>query len=190
MIAGSRFSNALRYRDEADPRQVRLTPDYILDPVRDMFGGTIGLDPCTEADNPTGADHFYCPPTDGATLPWDAETIFVNPPYGKARVGSVDAPPDPSLTGAEVVLLMPAHPDTRIFHEALETAAFVVFIQGRVKFGVLRPNRRQAAASHPSALIVWGRTDIGELRHLGTVVVPSWSRAFAARLSAHQEEGE
>jgi hypothetical protein len=30
-----------------------------------------------------------------------------------------------------------------------------VFVRGRLKFGTLRPNRRQQAASHPSALIGW-----------------------------------
>lgn len=45
--------------------------------------------------------------------------------------------------------------DTRIFQQALSTATAVVFIRGRVKFGVLRPSRRQAAASHPSALLGW-----------------------------------
>jgi hypothetical protein len=83
--ASTRFSNDLRYRDEAGPRQVQLTPRYILRPVREALGGAIDLDPCTLADNPTEAARFYYPPMDGATLSWDAERIFVNPPYGKAR---------------------------------------------------------------------------------------------------------
>jgi hypothetical protein len=72
--------------------------------------------------------------------------------------------------GRQVVLLIPAAIDTRIFQEALAAATAVVFIRGRVKFGVLRPNRRQAAASHPSALIGWNVT-LTPCAHLGLPVV-------------------
>jgi len=58
-------------------------------------------------------------------------------------------------TTEQLVLLMPAHPDTRIFQRAVATVDGVLFLRGRVKFGVLRPNRRQVAASHPSALFGW-----------------------------------
>ena len=40
---------------------------------------------------------------------------------------------------------------------------------GPGKFGVLRPNRRQAAASHPSALIGWN-TALGPCAHLGLLL--------------------
>ena len=33
--------------------------------------------------------------------------------------------------------------------DLIQTAGAAVFIKGRVKLGVLRPNRRQVAASHP-----------------------------------------
>lgn len=154
-LASHRFSNALRYRDESDPRQVHLTPGYILDPIRALFGGTIALDPCTEPDNPTGAETFYAPPVDGAVQPWDADGIYVNPPYGKVRERWVQRCIEAGARGLRVVLLIPAHPDTRVFQQALASATSVVFIRGRVKFGILRPNRRQVAASHPSALLGW-----------------------------------
>lgn len=168
MTAAHRFSNALRYRDESDPRQVQLTPDYILEPVRRLLGG-IDLDPCTQPDNPTRALRFYSPPQDGATLPWDAPSIFVNPPYGKARERWVRRCIEAEMSGSKVVLLIPAHTDTRMFQLALMTAESVLLIRGRVKFGVLRPNRRQAAASHPSALIGWN-VDLSPLSDLGIVV--------------------
>ncbi len=50
---------------------------------------------------------------------------------------------------------MPAATDTRIFRLAALTSTAIVYVTGRVKFGTLRPNRRQHAASHPSALIGW-----------------------------------
>lgn len=164
-----RFNNDLRYREEAHPNQTQFTPPYVLDPIREAMGGRIELDPCTDPDNPVGADRFYTPPLDGAELPWDAESIFVNPPYGKARERWVNRCIQSAEAGSQVVLLIPAHTDTRIFQKAAATGCGIVFIQGRVKFGVLRPNRRQIAASHPSALLCWNLTDLEPLRALGYV---------------------
>ena len=169
MAASHRFSNAVRYRAEDHEAQCQLTPAYLLGPVRAALGGVIGLDPCTTAGNPVGATRFYAPPADGAALPWDAAAIFVNPPYSKARERWVRRCIQASAGGRQVVLLIPAATDTRIFQEALSTASAVVFIRGRVKFGVLRPNRRQAAASHPSALIGWN-VNLLSCSHLGLLV--------------------
>jgi DNA N-6-adenine-methyltransferase (Dam) len=153
--ASYRFSNDLRYRADDHENQCQLTPAYVLDPVQADLGGVIGLDPCTTSDNPVKAERFYCPPADGAVEPWDVATVFVTPPYSKARERWARRCIEAGLAGSSVVLLMPAATDTRIFQDALATASQVVFIRGRVKFGVLRDNRRQAAASHPSALIGW-----------------------------------
>ncbi len=160
------FSNETRYRPEDHEAQCQLTPAYVLDPVRASLGGMIELDPCTTPANPCGAARFYCPPADGAVLPWDAATLFVNPPYSRARERWVRRCIQAGADGAQVVLLIPAATDTRIFQLALTASTVVVFIRGRVKFGVLRPNRRQAAASHPSALIGWG-TDLEPCARLG-----------------------
>jgi hypothetical protein len=161
--AASRMSNDLRYREGTHPNQRQLTPPYVLEPVRVALGG-IELDPCTEPDNPCGAERFYT--VDGLDQPWDAATIYVNPPYSRAREPWVRACIAAAARGSRVVLLMPAATDTRIFQEAVESASQVVFIKGRVKFGVLRDNRRQEAASHPSALIGWN-VDLTPCVHLG-----------------------
>lgn len=164
-VAEHRFNNDLRYRDEAHPNQTQFTPSYVLDPVRIALGN-IELDPCTDETNPVGAVRFYTPPQDGAELPWDAGTIFVNPPYSKARERWVKRCISASRSGSKVILLMPAATDTRIFQEAFTTASETVFIKGRVKFGILRPNRRQVAASHGSALIGWN-VSLRSCAHLG-----------------------
>lgn len=167
-IAQHRFNNDLRYRDDAHEMQRQLTPPYVLEPVRDALGG-IELDPCTEPDNPTRADRFYTVETDGAEESWDAATIYVNPPYSKARERWVKRCIEAAESNSRVVLLMPSHTDTRLFHLAIQSASHVVFIKGRVKFGILRENRRQEAASHPSCLIAWNLTDVSALEHLGAV---------------------
>jgi hypothetical protein len=164
-VAAHRFDNAKRRRPEHHARQAMLTPGYVLEPVRALFGGTIGLDPCTEADNPTNARQFFCPPQDGCEIPWLADTVFCNPPYGEARARWVDRC---IAEGAArcVVLLIPSHTDTRVFQRALAASTGCVFVRGRLKFGVLRENRRQEAASHGSALLGYG-VDVEPLRTLG-----------------------
>ena len=57
--------------------------------------------------------------------------------------------------GAKVVLLIPSHTDTRVVQSCFQTVTSAAFIKGRVKFGVLRNNGRQEAASHPSVLFGW-----------------------------------
>jgi len=165
--ARHRFDNDKRRRPDSHARQAMLTPAYVLEPVRELLGG-IGLDPCTEPDNPTRADSFYCLPVDGCNEPWDASTVFCNPPYGEARNRWVDR----CISEGErrpVVLLIPAHTETRIFQKAMQAATSILFFQARLRFGVLRNNGRQEAASHGSALFGFG-IDLSPLKHLGVVV--------------------
>jgi len=64
------------------------TPEYLLEYVRQFFGGTIGLDPCSNASSTVGAvTNFTFPEEDGLTQPWRSggvrgTNVFVNPPYG------------------------------------------------------------------------------------------------------------
>lgn len=155
MNAAYRFDNDLRRRPEDAAEHVHITPAYVLEPVRAALGGVIDLDPCTTPQNPVGARRFITPPADGAAESWEAASVFCNPPYGEARIRWVRRCAEAGGRGIPVVLLIPAHTDTRIWHEAMETASEVLFLKGRVKFGVPRPNGRQVAASHPSALIGW-----------------------------------
>ena len=151
------FNNDLRYRSSTHPAQSQITPRYVLDPVRSDLGGTIDFDPCTTKDNPVEALHFCTPEEDGLSVDWlDHQRSVVNPPYGKAREPWVERCIEAARSGTRVILLMPAATDTRIFKRAASTSTAIVYITGRVKFGTLRPNRRQHAASHPSALIGWG----------------------------------
>lgn len=167
-IAANRFDNAKRRRPDEHARQAMLTPEYVLEPVRAMFGGQIGLDPCTDPDNPTKALRFYHLPMDGCTLPWDAETVWCNPPYGEAKDRWVDRCIAEG-SRRKVALIIPAHTETRTFQRALAACRSVLLIRARLRFGVLRENRRQEAASHGSAIFGFG-VDVAPLSSLGHVL--------------------
>jgi hypothetical protein len=180
--AAHRFDNTLRYRNEDHPHQTALTPPYVLDVVRSDLGGTIDLDPCATPANPVGAQRFYCPPEDGAELPWDADTIYVNPPYGRAKERWAARCVHAANQGSRVILLIPAHPDTRAFQAAATTASAIVFVRGRLKFGAfgeIRPNGRQVAASHGSALIGWN-VALTHTATLGMLVRPGQPEGIAS----------
>jgi hypothetical protein len=65
------------------------SPAKVVDTVRDFFGGTIDLDPCSNDTNSiVRADVEYkLPYNDGLVDPWDVrgqETrVYVNPPFGR-----------------------------------------------------------------------------------------------------------
>lgn len=169
MNAKHRFDNTKRRRPDGHPQQAWLTPAYVLEPIRQLLGG-IGLDPCTDPDNPTNAGRWYALPEDGCMLPWDSPTVFVNPPYGEARNRWIDrAIAEGSCR--KIVLLIPAHTDTRGTQRALEACTSALFVRSRLKFGALRENRRQQAASHGSVLFGFG-VDLTPICHLGAVLTP------------------
>lgn len=169
-IAAYRYDNAKRRRPDSHARQAMLTPEYVLEPVRELLGG-IGLDPCTEPDNPTKAREFYCLPNDGCALPWDAESVWCNPPYGEAKDRWVERCIDEG-TRRRVVLLIPAHTETRTFQRALQACTSVLLVRARLRFGVLRDNGRQEAASHGSAMFGFA-VDLSPLSAMGTILRPN-----------------
>lgn len=166
-VASNRFDNAKRRRGDDHERQRWLTPAYVLEPIRELLGG-IGLDPCTEPDNPTGAERFYALPQNGCALPWDAESVFCNPPYGEAKNRWVEKCIEEGRR-RKVVLLIPSHTETRISQRALLAAKSVLFVRARLRFGVPRANGRQEAASHGSAIYGFG-IDVAPLADLGVVM--------------------
>jgi hypothetical protein len=172
--AAARFDNEKRRRPESHERQARLTPAYVLEPIRHLFDcREIELDPCTEPDNPTKACRFFALPVDGCKQSWSgALSIFVNPPYGQARERWIEKCLRERLRPeAQIVLLIPNHTDTIATQRAMNAATSILFVRGRLRFGVPRENGSQEAASHGSMLLGYN-IDLSALLRLGIVVRP------------------
>lgn len=59
------------------------TPKKYVDAVKEVFGGKICLDPCSNKYSIVGAETEYILPIhDGLKETWNFSTIFINPPYG------------------------------------------------------------------------------------------------------------
>lgn len=126
------------------------TPQYVYDELDKEFCFT--LDPCATKGNHK-CDKYFTKEDDGLSHSWAGETVFCNPPYGRAIKNWVKkAYMESSLHGAVVVLLIPARTDTRYFHDYIYGKAEVRFIRGRLKFGEAKLN-----APFPSMIVVFRR---------------------------------
>jgi phage N-6-adenine-methyltransferase len=119
------------------------TPAHFLERVRQI--APIGLDPCTSADNPVGADVYLTERENGLEHHWNAiapagSLAFVNPPYSKMRpwatkIASESLLARESIFGLEIVSLVGARPGSRWFDLLVwQTAAAVCFVSGRLRF--------------------------------------------------------
>ena len=62
------------------------TPKKYVNAVKDFFGGSISLDPCSNEYSIVKAEtEFLLPLNDGLKEKWNYPTIYVNPPYGSDR---------------------------------------------------------------------------------------------------------
>jgi hypothetical protein len=62
------------------------TPPKYVDAIREFFGGTISLDPCSNKYSIVNAQTEYSLPVhNGLGESWNFRTIYVNPPYGIDR---------------------------------------------------------------------------------------------------------
>lgn len=133
-------------------------PDFFAELDRE-FGFT--LDPAATAKSAKCAQ-FYTPDDDGLKKDWGGNSVFCNPPYGRAIYDWVRKGYEESRKpGTVVVMLIPARTDTSYFHDFIfhGKADEVRFLRGRLKFTDEDGNARDAAP-FLSAVIVWRSPDM------------------------------
>lgn len=139
------------------------TPRKYVEAVRTFLGG-IGLDPCSNPHSAVGADaEFLLPGRDGLREPWDARTVYVNPPYGSDRERGTTIRDwlrrcaEAARAGSEVVALVPVAPNTRHWklHVWPEASSVCFLADTRVKF--LEDGREGVrGAPMACAMVYWG----------------------------------
>lgn len=66
---------------------------------------------------------------------WTGETVFCNPPYGRAIADWVrKCSTEASREDTTVVMLIPARTDTKWFHQYILNHAEIRFLKGRLRF--------------------------------------------------------
>ena len=132
------------------------TPRDLFLAIERLWPTPFDLDAAADADNhlcvrwlgpgsPEGEDALV--------VPWRANRVWLNPPYGRALPQFVGAACSEVRQGhaGEVWLLVPARTDTRWWQQAIRQASHVWFLAGRVKFETA--TGASAQAPFPSAVI-------------------------------------
>jgi hypothetical protein len=141
------------------------TPAKYVAAARKALGGEIDLDPCSNEFSIVGARVEYrLPCQDGLQLPWDFGRIFVNPPYGADKLRRTSIKHwlskclNASLSGSEVVALVPVATNTRHWKECVFGQATAVCFLGDTRLRFLVDGRDEGKGAPMScATVYWGR---------------------------------
>ena len=125
------------------------TPQYLFDSLNKEFEFT--LDPCALPSN-AKCKRYFTPQDNGLLQDWEGETVFCNPPYGKAIANWVRKCSEESKKPNTIIVgLIPARTDTRYFHDYIYGKAKEIrFIKGRLKFGGAK-----TSAPFPSMIVIF-----------------------------------
>ena len=141
------------------------TPPKYVKTIREFFGGSVALDPCSNSYSIVDAEVEYSlPSADGLLESWDYPSIFVNPPYGRDRERGTTirdwirrCADSNARYGAEVLALVPVATNTRHWKDfVFGNATAVVFLYDtRLRF---LENGRAGGKGAPMscAMIYWG----------------------------------
>ena len=153
--------NRSRWRGQGDEWE---TPTPFFRVLDEEFAFT--LDPCATAQN-TKCKRFFAVSDDGLSQDWSHETVFMNPPYGRASVDTwVRKAVAESQKGATVVALVPAHTDAAWWHDCVIPFGAIRFIRGRLPF-VSGPGQWNSPFC-PIAVVVFGRLDPATVTYVVT----------------------
>ena len=144
------------------------TPAHIIRRVRAVMGA-IDLDPasCEEANRTVQARRIYTAREDGLLQSWQAPTLYLNPPYGKAIdpfIHRLDHDYRSGIVG-EALALVPARVDTRWWQRLVDYP--VCLVEGRITFS----NAKNGAAFPCGIFYLGGREDrfVEEFSGLGAI---------------------
>lgn len=142
------------------------TPPKYVRAVREVFGGTIALDPCSNGHSVVNASvEYHLPEHDGLHSDWDYPTIYVNPPYGADRQRGTTIKDwlrrcarAREEYGAEVLALVPVATNTKHWkHYVFGVADAVCFLYDtRLRFLVDGKDEGKGAPMS-CAMVYWGR---------------------------------
>lgn len=144
---------------EAASKAERFTPAPILEIIR--AHAPIVIDPCTTADNPTGAKFFYTIKEDGLKVAWAPKApglAYCNPPYTRGELARwVEKVIVESKRRAdrEIMMLTPGDLGTQWASMLHGAAQAIAHMHGRIAF--IRPDGEyETGAKQSSAIWYFG----------------------------------
>jgi phage N-6-adenine-methyltransferase len=114
------------------------TPEKYINSARNVFGGTIDLDPFSsnKANETVKATRIFTEKDDGCLQDWNAKTVWLNPPYGPLMKIAVNK----FLTELQkssfeqAIILCNNSTDTGWFKKLADTANALCFTDHRISF--------------------------------------------------------
>jgi hypothetical protein len=141
------------------------TPPKYVRAVREVFGGTIALDPCSNCHSIVKAEVEYrLPEHDGLRDSWDYLSVYVNPPYGADR-GNGTTIKDwlrrcavaREIHGAEVLALVPVATNTKHWKDYVWGVADAVAFLYDTRLRFLVDGKDEGKGAPMScAMVYWG----------------------------------
>jgi len=135
------------------------TPGHIISRARRVLG-EIALDPASNwiANKTVRAGRYFDKEQDGLAQEWIADTVWLNPPYGRGIGAWVDKLVDAVEAGQvkRALLLLPARTDTKWFRRLRGYPR--CFVGGRLRFRGSK-GEHSNAATFPSMIVALGDVD-------------------------------
>lgn len=143
---GRKLNTEVMFSSKSD---LWATPQEFFNKLDKEFNFT--LDPCATSES-AKCKKYYTVIEDGLKQDWQGETVFCNPPYGRAVKDWVKKCYEESKKpNTNVIMLIPARTDTSYFHDYIyHKAKEIRFIKGRLKFG-----NAKNSAPFPSMVVVF-----------------------------------
>lgn len=142
------------------------TPPKYTEAIKRFFGKQVDLDPCSNKYSIVNAKTEYrLPKNDGLKLSWNFETIYVNPPYGRAKDSEYSIYDwlekcfeAYESYGSEVLALVPVATNTKHWKDfVFGKAAAVCFLSDtRLKF-LVNGSVDNKGAPMSCCMIYWGK---------------------------------
>ena len=141
------------------------TPHKYVNAVKEFFGGSISLDPCSNEHSVVHAQtEFMLPDHNGLHEEWDYSTVYMNPPYGADRTRGTTIKNWLEKCAlrhkkykAEILALVPVATNTSHWkHSVFGVAKAICFLYDtRLKF-LENGNGGGKGAPMACAMIYWG----------------------------------
>jgi len=140
------------------------TPPKYVKAVKNFFGGTVELDPCSNINSIVEAEvEYMLPRNNGLEESWNYQTIYVNPPYGvdRARKSSIKNWIERCAKSylkykSEVLALIPVAVNTKHWKEHIFGVADSICFLSDTRLKFINGTKNKGAPM-ACAMVYWGK---------------------------------
>ena len=162
------------------------TPQEFVDFIEREHRVLFTLDVAATANN-RKAPMWYDEEADGLNSSWYGHIVWCNPPYANQKDWVLKAIHESARNGVDVFMLIPARPDTKLFHDWIMTnATSIGFVKGRLNFGGKEATNKGGCA-FPSMVVRFKFGITPNEPHFYTLEPDKVERGIRARICANDD---